>query len=1089
MAYRLGLDLGTNSIGWAVVDITTLDRPELLDAGVRLFPDGRMPAKGGPVGEPLAVERRNARAARRQRDRRKRRQKLVLNLLDRSGYVPISREARREWLRGQDDDSFRVVIQSRRLGNRVFDVIAGILGKQSPEQSAKEEKLLGTNPYYLRSQALERALSKYELGRVLMHLALHRGFKSNRKADSSDAEASQQYEKIRNLKSEIASLGYETLGQYLWARHVAGDPVRFRPNQSTLYPDRQLYHDEFSAIRREQERHHENLDWDRIEELIYYQRPLHPQERGRCRYYPDEERTFVDMPSFTRFRYFQELRNLRYTDSHGQVLPLTPYQENKVLELIRRQKAVTFNKIRSLVDTTAKFNLESEKRDKLEGDIIGIAASRIIGDAWTSLSIEDQDRLVLALYESETNSILRERLTVLVPELSEDAAVQLGSIPLRRRTASVSARFARECTELMERERLTYDEAIRRLGFNHSNSGGDGSYDYLPYYGEALPNSTVSRHPNIVPVDQLSEEKHWGKLTNVTVHITLNQLRKVVNALIDRFGKPTEIVVELGRELKYPKGVVEEIIREQSQNQKTNERIRNELKSIGITNPTREDMLKYKLWEELGEDTVSRTCVYCGKTIGLSQLFGSDIEVEHILPKSRTLLNGRSNLTVAHRSCNQAKGNRTPYEAFHTNPGPFVYAEILARANRAFDRKKRENFGAPVLDRIPEVGEFLERQLTDNTYIARIATQYLSSICPKNKIWGTNGRLTAAARRKWGLDTLIANPATNTAEAVKNRADHRHHALDAIAIAFMSRGLIQRTARLSAASTSGRYHLDLEIPQSPVSRDSVLQLLRGVVPSIRQNHSHTGKLFKETAHGSHAFPDVERTPNNDGKLWAYRESITKLSLNDVRTGIVDPVLRKALVTHIEHSSGVKLEKALADFSEQTGVRRVRIIARSQSVLPVASAPFKAYAAADFLCCVVWQVPGPKGKTKFVPVYWTRSEVAAVAAGRTDFGARRPHPAAKKLHVLYKGDVVVLQDSRGEMLATVRGFSTSNNKIDLRPVYAADSVKGWVDDTNPQLVEWRLRVSPGQNYESINRIYTVFRVTLIAVSPDGRVLRR
>lgn len=201
------------------------------------------------------------------------------------------------------------------------------------------------------------------------------------------------------------------------------------------------------------------------------------------------------------------------------------------------------------------------------------------------------------------------------------------------------------------------------------------------------------------------------------------------------------------------------------------------------------------------------------------------------------------------------------------------------------------------------------------------------------------------------------------------------------------------------------------------------------------------------------------------------------------------MLRKALVTHIEHSSGVKLEKALADFSEQTGVRRVRIIARSQSVLPVASAPFKAYAAADFLCCVVWQVPGPKGKTKFVPVYWTRSEVAAVAAGRTDFGARRPHPAAKKLHVLYKGDVVVLQDSRGEMLATVRGFSTSNNKIDLRPVYAADSVKGWVDDTNPQLVEWRLRVSPGQNYESINRIYTVFRVTLIAVSPDGRVLRR
>ena len=326
-----------------------------------------MPAKGGPIGEPRAVERRNARAARRQRDRRKRRQRLVLNELIRSGYVSQNSEDRRAWLHGKVSEDQGYSVKARNLGNRAFTYIMELLGKPEPRKSKDTEGIQASNPYFLRAAALDRELLKHELGRVLMHLAIHRGFKSNRKADIADSDLSKQYQNIKNLRLEIDRLGYRTLGEFLWARYQAGDPVRFRSGQSDSYPDRQMYHDEFDVIRSEQERYHPDLNWNRLEELIYYQRPLHPQERGRCRFYPDEYRTFIDTPSFTRFRYLQEIRNLRYIDSHGQELPLSFDQDNQVRAVLERQKTVSFEKIRRIVGTSKKFNLEDDEETRSKG--------------------------------------------------------------------------------------------------------------------------------------------------------------------------------------------------------------------------------------------------------------------------------------------------------------------------------------------------------------------------------------------------------------------------------------------------------------------------------------------------------------------------------------------------------------------------------------------------------------------------------------------------------------------------------------------------------------------------------------------------
>ena len=89
MKYRLGLDLGTNSIGWAVYSLDGGNEPcDLVDMGVRIFSDGRDPK----TKEPLAVARRTARGQRKLIYRRKLRRRAMFRLLQAQGLFPAGKE-------------------------------------------------------------------------------------------------------------------------------------------------------------------------------------------------------------------------------------------------------------------------------------------------------------------------------------------------------------------------------------------------------------------------------------------------------------------------------------------------------------------------------------------------------------------------------------------------------------------------------------------------------------------------------------------------------------------------------------------------------------------------------------------------------------------------------------------------------------------------------------------------------------------------------------------------------------------------------------------------------------------------------------
>ena len=395
MNYRLGLDLGTNSIGWAVLSLDENNEiDEIKDMGVRIFSDGRDPK----TKEPLAVKRRTARGIRRNLYRRKLRRRQLFRLLQKAGLMPASLD---------------------------------------------EARLLKVaDPYLLRKEGLERKLEPYELGRALFHLGVRRGFKSNRKEQTETVELKEgagvndakvfdeeklnpdkmnQADKSEYLSRRIAESGCRTLGEFLYRQRENGGSVRFAAERTLFYPTRKLYEEEFEAIRSFQQKDYPDVCWDEIHSAIFYQRPLRPQERGCCPFYPNEKRTFKAMPCSQRFRILQEVINLEYFDEHKKEVKPTRAQQDLIIERLEQKKEVKFDDIRKLLKIDGDFNLEAGGRDKLKGNTTAyeLRKKSRFGELWDTFTLREQDDIVSVLIEADEDEKVMEMLSR-YPQLSDE---------------------------------------------------------------------------------------------------------------------------------------------------------------------------------------------------------------------------------------------------------------------------------------------------------------------------------------------------------------------------------------------------------------------------------------------------------------------------------------------------------------------------------------------------------------------------------------------------------------------------------------------------------------------------------------------
>ena len=1051
--YRLGLDLGTNSIGFALLEINNENVPQkIIDAGVRIFSDSR----DGKSQEPLAVARRIARGMRKRRDRTLSRKKTLLNFL--------------------------------------------ITNNLMPSNQVESKKIQLLEPYSLRAKAITEAISPFELGRAIFHLAQRRGFKSNRKEIINNLQTAEEETKNKkekaidkisdqqkrdNLQSELTKNNCQTLGEYLFKHRLnKGLNARALADYDVLYPTREMYWQEFLTLKKFQQPHHNISEesWQKIESIIFFQRKLKAQDKGFCRFLNIHKlkegqlpqwatdllqknsneslpRAYLAMPSYCLFRILSEVNNLKLKNiATREQIELSLEQKQKLINKLNSQKSpVKFSVLKKELNTKEtsyqhdyEFNLESERRLDLQANptLNLLANEKYFGNLWQQFSLAKQDEIVEFLLEEDAEEKIENKALnewQVLPEQAKNLSKLTINNFQNTSIGSMCKEILQQLCEVMQAQNCRYDEALKFLGINHSNENyGNGEADFLPYYASAIPTSVVE----VKTKSASQEEQDYGKIANPTVHVALNQIRKVVNDIIKNHGKPAQIYVELARELKQTKQQKKQTEKQQKANEKENKEAKQILTENNIPD-NYENRLRYKLWKELDfKDVNNRQCPYSGKTISIEKLFSAEFEIEHILPFSQTLDDSIANKTIASKSANAFKGNRSPFEAFESSAS-YNYLEILQRT-KTMPKHKRWRFEPEAMKKFADQNSFLASQLNDTRYISRVAKQYLQQICPKDNIKIGNGKVTAILRHNWGLNSVLNKPDFDpeTGEVFssessqnqnsgkqnsgkKNRQDHRHHAIDAVCIALTDQKLLQKISGDNAKNFDIN-KLEIQLPNHWNSfRQDVKEIIDKIIVSHKIDHNKNVKLHDETNYGKLNKPVLVY---NDKKKPAecnlvIRTKLTALKKSDVYY-VRDNKIKDLLLIEAGKANSDKefQEKILPEFSKITGIKSVRLYDNNKSVLEI-SHPIKTQKFTKIIKTngnhhiSLWKMPNSEYITDVVSNFkancpyqvLTREDGFQYINYHKKFSREqeleklKPHPAAKLIIKLFKNDLVRIEE--------------------------------------------------------------------------------
>ena len=822
--YVLGLDLGSASLGWALVELNSQRQPiGLLRAGVRVFQPG---VEGSSIeieegkDRSRAASRREARLHRRQLRRRAARQRDLFRLLQTHGLLPPTEEGsctseqRHETLNDLD----RVLLQELHA---------------SSESPVLADQLL---PYVLRKAALDRRLQPFELGRVFYHLIQRRGFKSNRregrKPKDKKEEQGQVKTAISELESEMRAANARTLGEYLAGLDPHLQKVRRR------WTARWMFEHEFELIWTHQQKFHKSLTPKlkvEIQRLLFFQRPIARQTHliGKCELEPGEPRAPWAALEAQSFRVFQKVNDLDI------ILPglfdsrkLTREERDSVLDALQTKGDQKFTELRKLLNLPrgTQFNLERGDETRLRGNRTLSLFRAVFGDRWDSLTGEEQQTAVSDWMNTESPEELGE-LGRQKWQLDIDRSCRWAESEPEDGYCSLSLKALRKLLPAMQHG--TSFKTAERAIYGQRFSGNQPN-ELLPIVHDALP-----------------------EFRNPAVDRALTEMRKVVNAVIREYGKPYEIRIEMARELRKPRKERENATRLNRSRQREKEKAKAKILSeCGLQNPSRADVEKALLFEEC-----AGICPYTGKSIEFSSLFrDSQFDVEHIIPLSRYPDDSFLNKTLCYHEENRlAKRGHTPWEAYSSDEAKF--AEILARVQKFSNPAKLARF---LIRSSEELADFTNRQLNDTRYTTRLASKLLESLyggrdvvsadgTTRRAIFATTGQVTATLRRAWRLESILREPGPAATQSfAKPRTDHRHHAVDAIVVALTSERTVK--ALSTAAGRADRWEMDarafrrIESPW-PNFVDSIRPYVEQMTVSHRPEHKMTGALHKETIYG------------------------------------------------------------------------------------------------------------------------------------------------------------------------------------------------------------------------------------------------
>ena len=815
--YVLGLDIGISSVGWGLIELNENNEPyKIKDTGVRIF----SPGENVKTGESKNIARREKRGTRRVIRRRKFRINRIRSLL--ADYNFIEKSSKNNATEVFED-----------LKNSYTNII---------EKYYKNKNI---NPFELRYEALDRKLEKEELCIILVHYAKHRGYKSNRDEDTDESgkvkSSIAENNKIMNDKN------YRTISQMFAIDSKFSDRIHNTTGDYKMSVTREMVLNDINQVLDSQINFgliNEKFKKEYIEiwscQRHYSKGPggnskyggnLIERMTGICKY-TLKPRAPKQAPSTEIFNALTLLVNLKYKEDNN-YLSLTKEEIEKILNQALIDKTITYKKFKKILnkenitikgleltkkewtdclntfktkilklskDDKVDLNDLSEeeqkefnkiKEDKLFSkkfiELKTIHAfkdefSRAFGNEhWLKLldniEILDEIAVILTNYKTEEDIIEQVENNSII---NDDYIECILRLPNLKDHNNLSLDLIRELNNKMKTGML-YNEAMAELNYNFSDL-----------------TSEKEKYDTLIPVNIGNE------ITNQRVIRSLSQTRKVINAIIKKYGMPYKINIETARELAKTKDERKKIEENQKANKDNNEKIKKELCKLLPEIFTDEnkissfDLLKYKLWNEQ-----QNVCPYSLEVISINDLYNNNIvQVDHILPYSRTFDDSYYNKTLVKSKENQEKGNRTPYEWFKSNKEKWdnypMYKSYINSLN--ISDKKKDNYLLTNLT--PEIENDMRNQnLNDTKYITKYITSFLKAYLNVPLVDSVNGSITSKLRTRWGLNNIthslqsqsyyIKDVEENN-DIKKNRENHLHHAMDACIIACTNKSIIQK---------------------------------------------------------------------------------------------------------------------------------------------------------------------------------------------------------------------------------------------------------------------------------------------------------
>lgn len=913
MKQILGIHIGTESIGWSLVQQST--NPRIVSMGTRIFSSFVDRLGEGDREKSAATLRTQVRNARNVYFRKNNRKKKVLFFLAKHGFCPLSLNALYKWQ----------------------------LGESTKSQAQKMEQWFALNPYALRAKGIHEKLSSLELGRILYQLTQRRGKVMASVEDDSNAKVLYNGLPSANrlgINQTNANLDDLHLGEYLNA--LLPEKETSYTYQSTRvrnrYLNRTMFLEEIDALLNQQQQHHKTLNEDFILELLgenrdkgllFFQRSAsYKRSRGSlatCPFEKNKQLMWLSHPMHELYELYCWVNTIRL---YGK--KLTDEQREIALKIALQFSSFLFKKVRVAleVDDPYAFNYDDSTKLFLSHTLVQLTRNNAFGAKFLSFSKNEQHELWHDLHFYSDKDMLEKRLRDRW-KLSAAKAKTVASIKLKPGTGKLSMKAATSILDYLKEGHPTQTAII--LGGVKNAIGQQRWKNFKELKQESIEHfiQAVIIEKDIHVMDWISDfEDAFNFKLNQNKLYLLNQenedslpispeenhkilrslkpvaqkpifeLRKLINQLISEYGVIDQIKFVLSNEVKVNAKYRKSLYISKKYREQTLPKIHNAVLEAE-QNPTHTNLFKYKLWLEW-----NKTCPYTNTPIALEDLFTDQVSVVYIQPWSRFFNDSDKNKALCMSSFKENILDKTPYEYFSEQPSgeweqvkTRVLEQLLKGSAKNVSYHKFRHFVSSVYS-----VDSISREFNDQHHLAIKVKNYLSRVC--GDVVATRGNAISSIRRKWGISNL---------EAFNQKPRYfntREYAINALVTALNKPSFLEELRhwnRYEPLPYRGvfptpwkRFTSDVLLAYKNISASIDLnnQVVRKIVQtnSSKDGLSPKGKLHKDSYYGKRTTPDGIES-------YHIKKPISSLTTAKQISKIVDYSIRELVYDQIDLEGG------------------------------------------------------------------------------------------------------------------------------------------------------------------------------------------